>query len=66
LHIKVTADDFVTLDFSANMGPRKPDGSLPDSDFLMLKKDSQFKAIGIDVGLPYNGKAPDLGYYGNK
>jgi len=62
LGLKATADDFITLDYSANMGPRKPDGSLPDSDFLKLKKTSQFIGKGVDVGFTYKGKNPDLGY----
>ena len=64
LGLEATADDFVTLDYSANMQARKADGSLPDSDFLKLKETSQFKGKGVDVGLPFKGHMPDLGIYG--
>ncbi len=55
-------DDYVSLDASQIMLPRKSDGSLPDITFMKLKSTSQFIDAGIDVGLPYKGKAPDLGY----
>lgn len=55
-------NDFVSLDASQIMLPRKSDGSLPDITFMKLKSTSQFIDAGIDVGLPYKGKAPDLGY----
>ena len=45
------------------LGPRKPDGSLPDVDFLKLKSGSQMIDRGTDVGIPFVGKAPDLGAY---
>ena len=41
--------------------PRKPDGSLPDSDFLRLAPQSDLVDAGIDVGLPFAGGRPDLG-----
>ncbi len=62
-NITVTDDDFLTIDFSANMGERNPDGSLPESDFLKLKEGSDLIDAGTDVGLPFNGSAPDLGAY---
>ena len=40
---------------------RKSDGSLPDSDFFKLVSGSDLRNAGIDLGLPYNGSAPDLG-----
>jgi hypothetical protein len=42
--------------------PRKADGSLPDITFMKLSATSSLIDAGIDVGLPYNGSAPDLGY----
>lgn len=44
-------------------GPRQADGSLPDIDFLKLAKNSQMIDKGVNVGLKYEGKAPDLGAY---
>ncbi len=51
----------MTLDFTANTGVRKADGSLPDSTFLHLVGGSDLIDAGVDVGLSYNGAAPDLG-----
>jgi hypothetical protein len=59
----VSADDFVSLDFSAAFGPRGPDGSLPEMEFLFLAQSSDLIDAGVDVGLPYNGLAPDLGAF---
>lgn len=64
--IKVTASDFKSLDtrqlMKAAMGRRKPDGSLPDIG-LHLDRRSRLIDAGTDVGLPYRGKAPDLGAF---
>ena len=38
------------------------DGSLPTLTFLTLAGSSDLIDAGIDVGLPYNSTAPDLGY----
>jgi hypothetical protein len=55
------ASDFVSIDRALLKGPRKADGSLPDIDYLRLKADSPLRNAGIDVGLPFNGSAPDIG-----
>jgi hypothetical protein len=47
----------------AAVGPRQPDGSLPAIDFLKLAPGSHLIDAGVDVGLPYNGPAPDLGWF---
>ncbi len=56
-----SAKDFVSIDHTLLKGPRKADGSLPDIDYLRLAADSPLRNAGVDVGLPYNGAAPDLG-----
>ena len=61
--ISVSAADFLSLDDSIARGPRNPDGSLPVSDFLRLAPGSNLIDAGTDVGLPFNGLAPDLGAY---
>jgi hypothetical protein len=61
--IKVTTADFVSVDQSQLVAPRKADGSLPDIDFLKLRKDSKLIDKGVNVGFPYKGKAPDLGAF---
>ncbi len=55
----VEADDFVSLDDSGLLGPRNPDGSLPVTDFLRLAPGSDLIDAGIDMGLEFNGTAPD-------
>ncbi len=61
--VNLTVDDFLSTDDSVITGPRNPDGSLPVSDFLKLTPSSDAIDAGIDVGLPYIGKAPDLGAF---
>ncbi|NJW52096.1 right-handed parallel beta-helix repeat-containing protein [Salinimicrobium oceani] len=61
--IESSVADFVSIDYSALTGPRKADGSLPDVDFFHLEADSDMIDAGVDVGLPFNGAAPDLGAF---
>ena len=56
------AADFYSLNMSLLTAPRKADGSLPDIDFMKLVPGSDLIDKGIDVGLAFNGTAPDLGY----
>ena len=63
LPVPVSAADFVTLDFTANLGPRQADGSLPVSNFLKLVSGSDLIDKGVNVGIAYTGSAPDLGAY---
>jgi hypothetical protein len=59
----VTNTDFVSVDTAGVTGPRKPDGSLPDILFMHLAAGSDLIDAGTDVGLPFNGSAPDLGAF---
>ncbi len=60
----LTNADFQNVsDFSAMSGARQADGSLPVVDFLKLAGGSDLIDAGTDVGLPFNGSAPDLGAY---
>ena len=61
LGLTPASDDFASLDDAGTLGPRKPDGRLPDTDFLKLRAGSPMIDRGTDVGLPYTGSAPDLG-----
>jgi len=63
LDLKLTDADFLSLDETALLAPRKPDGSLPDILFLHLAAKSKLVDAGIPVGLPFSGKAPDLGCF---
>lgn len=64
--IKVTADDFITLDsatlVSLFKAPRGIAGSLPPFP-LQLRSSSDLIDAGFDVGLPYKGLAPDIGAF---
>jgi hypothetical protein len=59
------ASDFISLDTALALAPRGSDYSLPKNGFLRLQSTSQFVDKGVDVGLPYSGKAPDLGAFEN-
>jgi len=68
--VTVSAADFVALPSSAENGiallksARQSDGSLPDlGNYFQLAEDSDLIDAGIDVGLPYNGNAPDIGAF---
>jgi len=58
----VDESDFISLDSTGLTGPRQADGSLPDLDFLKLAAGSDLVDAGVEVGIPYHGDAPDIGY----
>jgi hypothetical protein len=58
-----TESDFVSVDIDELLAPRKADGSLPDVNYFKLANDSDLIDTGVDVGLPYNGSAPDIGAF---
>jgi hypothetical protein len=63
--VMVTDADFELVDSAQGVNQltaaRKPDGSLPDITFMKLTTNSDLIDAGVDVGLGYNGEAPDLG-----
>lgn len=59
----VTNLDFISLDTLGVRAPRKSDGSLPDVSFMHLAQGSDLIDAGTNVGLPFNGTAPDLGAF---
>lgn len=63
LPIEIGEADFLSLDESELMRPRKENGDLPDIDFLRLAPGSSAVDRGVDVGRPYAGPAPDLGAF---
>lgn len=64
--LKVTKADFLSLDPSLLTAPRQADGSLPDTNFLKLKKGSKLIDGGIKLGFRHSGKAPDIGAFESK
>lgn len=59
----VSEADFVGLDEMELLAPRHADGSLPTISFLHLVEGSDLVDAGVDVALPFNGTAPDLGAF---
>jgi hypothetical protein len=59
----VAAADFQSIDPTAAYGARQADGSLPNITFLHLTQTSLLRNRGTNVGLPFNGVAPDLGAF---
>ncbi|PWN91035.1 pectate lyase [Acaromyces ingoldii] len=55
--------DFVDTSHRGWDAPRQADGSLPHLLHYRLRPNSPLVDAGIDVGLPYHGKAPDLGAF---
>lgn len=62
-NVTVSDDDFISIDHSLLESDRQEDGSLPETDYLKLKKGSDLIDAGVDVGIPYKGFAPDIGVY---
>lgn len=63
LGVEVSDADFQSLDIDELLGPRKADGSLPDVKFMHLVAESDLIDKGVEVGLTYEGEAPDLGAF---
>jgi pectate disaccharide-lyase len=63
LSVTVTSADFVSVLASDAVAARQSDGSLPNNGFARLAAGSDLIDAGVDVGLPFNGAAPDLGAY---
>ena len=61
--LSLSNNDFISLDVSQLSSQRKANGSLPDIAFGKLRTGSSCIDAGTYVGLPYNGLAPDLGWY---
>jgi len=60
LAVTVNSADYADITEAAAGAARQADGSLPIS-FARLVAGSDLIDKGVDVGLPYNGTAPDLG-----
>lgn len=59
----ITSSDFASLDTSLATAPRLADGSLKVTALFRLNPQSRFIDAGVDVGLPFAGRAPDLGAF---
>jgi hypothetical protein len=63
LSVTISDEDFISVDSTGITGVRGTDGSLPVLNFLKLASTSDLINAGVDVGLAYDGSAPDLGAY---
>ncbi len=61
--IVVSSADFKSIDYLELLASRKADGSLPDVNFFHLNASSKLIDKGVNVGIPFNGVAPDLGAF---
>ena len=59
----VTAADFASVSDAPAFAPRNADYSLPANTLARLAAGSDLIDAGVNVGLPFNGAAPDLGAY---
>lgn len=62
----ITSDDFLSLNIDLLLAPRQSNNRLPVNNYLRLVTSgtpSDAIDAGTDVGIPYNGAAPDLGAY---
>lgn len=59
----VSNSDFISLVTSLATVARNADGNIPYTDLFRLKTTSKLVNAGTDVGLAYEGSAPDLGAF---
>lgn len=57
------AVDFTNLDVAQMLNERQTNGNLPEISLLHLSSTSALKDKGVNLGIPYNGTAPDLGAF---
>lgn len=60
---RLSDKDFHSLDQSELVAPRQAYGDLPSVPFMKLKAGNDAIDKGVDVGLPFKGKGPDLGAF---
>ncbi len=63
--VSVSDADFLSVSSLGMDGPRQADGSLPNLNFLKLASGSDLINAGTNVGLPFTGSAPDMGFFEN-
>lgn len=59
----IDSADFVSLVDTGARGARQSDGSLPNTTFLKLVSGSNLRNAGTNVGIPFEGAAPDIGAF---
>jgi hypothetical protein len=61
--LSATSADFASVDTALLKSKRKSDGGPTNVDYVKLVPASDLRNAGVDVGLPFNGSAPDLGLF---
>lgn len=61
--LTASSSDFASLDLNLATAARNPDGTLPNNALFRLASGSKLIDKGLNVGLPYQGSAPDLGAF---
>ncbi len=65
--VTLTKEDFISIDTTGISAPRKADGSFPDNQcynyFMRPARGSDLINAGVNVGLPFDGDAPDIGAF---
>ena len=59
----INTNDFLSTDYTWAMAPRRDDGGLPENPFLRPVPTGRLVDKGVNIGMPFNGSAPDLGAY---
>lgn len=59
--VSVSQGDFISINDTGMLAPRKSDGGLPAVNFLHLIQGSKLIDAGVDVGLVFKGSSPDIG-----
>lgn len=61
--IKITDDFFISVDTTGLTAARNLEWSFPKLDILKLSKGCELIDAGKNIGIPFYGSAPDIGYY---
>jgi hypothetical protein len=59
----VNSNDFLSVDTTLAIAPRRDDGGLPDTPFFRPVPGGRLVDKGTNVGMPFYGSAPDLGTF---
>lgn len=63
--LNLNSEHFYSLDPEQLMWPRQTDGCLPEINFMRPRLGSSLINAGTNIGLPFNGRAPDIGCFEN-
>jgi hypothetical protein len=59
----VGTNDFLSVDASFAVAPRRDDGGLPETPFFRPVPGGRLVDKGVNIGMPFYGSAPDLGAF---